>query len=77
MKLRPIKTNEDEMKSKKQNQNSKESKLKKTYRRIKQLMKYKTQRLSELTDNDTIIFYLRQIEQLNHERILLEKKLGV
>lgn len=64
------------MKTTKQNQKSKESKLRKAYRRIKQLMKYKTQRLAELTDHDTIIFYLRQIEQLNHERILLERKLG-
>lgn len=64
------------MKTTKQKLKSKDSKLRKTYRRIKQLMKYKTQRLSELTDHDTIIFYLRQIEQLNHERILLERKLG-
>lgn len=64
------------MKTTKQKPKSKDSKLRKTYRRIKQLMKYKTQRLSELTDRDTIVFYLRQIEQLNHERILIERKLG-
>jgi hypothetical protein len=52
------------------------SKLRKAYRKIKQLMKYKTQRLSELTDHDTIVFYLRQIEDLNDQRISIERKLG-
>ncbi|MCB9207567.1 MAG: hypothetical protein H6611_09730 [Ignavibacteriales bacterium] len=55
---------------------SRASKLRKAYRRTKQLLKYRINQLETITDHDTIVFYLRQIDSLNHQRILIEKQLG-
>ena len=78
MKLRPIKTNEASMKVTKNQIKSKQdrySKLRKALRKIKQLLKYRTNLLSSISDHDTIVFYLRQCDDLNRQRISLERQL--